>query len=261
MKRLTFFMAAGMFSPLLMAQTFVGVIYPENDLTLSLGSSGPVQTVNIEQGSLVKRGETMIELMSDKERLELQRRELVWKSRDELNTLNQRLNIMQEQYRSAKSLYDETQSIAKDDLQRLEMELISIEGKIQQLLVQEDREEIEFRMAKEERQDKLLKAPISGVITQVTIQKGEWAKAGEPVIQLVDISKVYIKLNVPDAVARRLQVAQEVQANLEGAGQFDAKIHYISPIADTASGLVEVKLMIANEESRIRPGTKASVEL
>lgn len=261
MKRLTSFIVAGMFSPLLMAQTFVGVIYPENDLTLSLGSSGPVQSVNIEQGSVVKRGETMIELMSDKERLEMERRELVWKSRDELNTLNKRLAILEEQYQSAKSLYDETQSIAKDDLQRLEIETISTKGKIQQLLVQENREAIEYKLAKEEREDRLLKAPISGVVTQVTIQPGEWAKAGEPVIQLVDISKVYIKLNVPDAVARKLQVSQQIKTNVEGAGQFESKIHYISPIADTASGLVEVKLVITNKDGQIRPGTKASVEL
>lgn len=242
------------------AQTLVGVIYPDNDLTLALGVSGPVSQLPVKQGSLVKQGDLILSLHSEVERLEVLRREVVWKDQSELNGIEERLAITQPQYRAAKELYEQSQSISKDELARLEIELINTQVKLKQLQTQEKRQKIEYQQSKEDLLSKRLLAPITGVVTQVAVQQGEWVKAGEPVVQVVDVSKVFLKLNVSDKVSRNLTLKQGVDVNVEGVGARQGFIDYISPIADAASGLVEVKVVLQNKDLSIRPGTKASVE-
>jgi multidrug resistance efflux pump len=53
-------------------------------------------------------------------------------------------------------------------------------------------------LAKLSLENAVIKAPISGVVNQVNVQVGDMAGAGVPVVNLVDIAKVKLNLQVSE---------------------------------------------------------------
>jgi multidrug efflux pump subunit AcrA (membrane-fusion protein) len=80
------------------------------------------------------------------------------------------------------------------------------------------------------------------------------------VIELVDTTINYIRVQVSDAKAATLLRDQSVTFSIQGeSGQ--GWISFISPVADPASGLVEVQVSFENPDDRWRPGLQAEVRL
>jgi len=109
-----------------------------------------------------------------------------------------------------------------------------------------------------------LVAPVSGVVTKVDIEVGEWAKPGEPLIRLVDASTLVFKTNLPMAAVSGLQAGKQVALVIEDGAklvQVPARLSFVSPVADAASGLVEVRAQVPNPGGRLRAGSKAVLRL
>lgn len=241
-------------------EAYVGVVYPEQDLLLSFGVSGLVTGDPVKPGSSVIKGQTLIQLETTLQRIELERRRLSWQDDTEQQLIRQRLDILQQQLESAERLYNQSRSVSLDELNKLRMEVLALEGRLAQIAIEKLKAGLEYQLVEEEIRSHQIHAPIDGTIIQVKPSAGEWAKQGEAIIRLVDTKTAHIKINIPDHQARSLNKGQEAQVRIEG---FEAPIaglvDFILPIADAASGLVEVKINIANPDGDIRPGSKASV--
>lgn len=242
-------------------QSAVGVLYSDMNLKLAMSDSGLIKEIHVVSGSVVTQGETLITLDSTMQDLTMQRNKLIWQDTKEYESLITRRTIMRSKYSVAQSLYDESRSISLDELDGLRLELIDLEGRIAQLIEQKKREEIEYNLSQQMRKNRILQAPISGIVTQIAQREGEWAQVGEPLIGLVDVAELYVKLNVSDAIARQLLVGSTLQVSVQNLDSRIGVIDYISPIADAASGLVELKVKLENADRVMRPGVKVTVEL
>jgi multidrug efflux pump subunit AcrA (membrane-fusion protein) len=93
---------------------------------------------------------------------------------------------------------------------------------------------------------------------------GEWAKAGDPMLHLVDTSIAILRLSVPHAIAGSLRVGSKQVILLE-AGSTESQvlgmIKFVSPVADPASGLVQVELSFNNPAGRIKTGIKGTIDI
>ena len=243
------------------AQTAVGVLYSDMSLKLAMPDSGVIEQIHVQSGSEVKQGDTLISLDSTMQRFNVQRNKLIWEDTKEQESLIARREILRDKYAIAQSLYRESRSISLDELDGLRLELIDLEGRIAQILEQEKREELEYKISLKMQENRLLKAPISGIVTQIGLRTGEWAQVGEPILGLVDVTELYVKLNVRDALARQLTVGQPLTVSVENLPTKSGVIDYIAPVADAASGLVELKVKLKNADGSMRPGIKVSVEL
>jgi multidrug resistance efflux pump len=109
-----------------------------------------------------------------------------------------------------------------------------------------------------------LAAPVSGVVTRIDIEIGEWAKPGEPVLQLVDADLCYLKVNVTPGALRRLRADQTIEVRFEpllNLAPVKGRLSFISPSTDPASGLTELRVSFQNPGWRIPPGVKGSIIL
>ena len=182
----------------------------------------------------------------------------------ELRATEERLRISKGLYEDAKRVFDKTGSISRDELARLEAEFLGTQGRLEQLKAQKEREQLEHSGAVQEKQMRQLVAPVSGVVTKVDIEVGEWAKPGEPLIRLVDASTLVFKANLPKGAVGGLKVGAVVPVVVEDgarAALVPARLSFVSPVADAASGLVEVQARIANPGGKLRAGSKAVLRL
>ncbi|WP_439114094.1 efflux RND transporter periplasmic adaptor subunit [Hydrogenophaga sp.] len=246
------------------AQTFVGVIYPTRDLTLSVSVSGVVSRVPVKIGQRVRAGQPLLELESDLQSIELRRRRTILEDLSEQASITERHRILERLFQDASKLYEQTGSISREELMKLQMELVSVAGRRDQLQLEKKREQHEVDLAQQEKQMRVLVAPVSGVVTSIQVDTGEWATPGQPIVRLVDESSVELRTNLSQAAARLLNRGDTIEVVLDDPAQsqpLQGRVAFLSPVADAASGLVEVRITLANAERRIRPGVKGRIQL
>ena len=99
-----------------------------------------------------------------------------------------------------------------------------------------------------------IRAPIDGLIIKRDLQLGE-ATADEPLFIIADLSDVWVELDVFGRDLDRIKPGMPVTVEtLDGAYQVAASIDWVSPLTAHASQSVRARVIVSNEEGRLRPG-------
>ena len=246
------------------ARAITGLVYPLHDITLSAGVAGVVMARLVEPGQRVKTDQVLMTLDDRVQAIESARRKVIFEDQSEVVSVRERTAILSTLLDDSRSVYQKTGSVSKDELLRLEAEYVSSRGRLDQLVEQKKRERLEYEAAERERLLRHITAPVNGVVTKVMPQVGEWAKPGDAIILLVDASTAVLHLAIPhrDLGSLKLGSAQSITLETGGAGtNVVGRITFISPVADPASGLVEMRITFANPQLAIKPGIKGSIQI
>jgi RND family efflux transporter MFP subunit len=235
-----------------------------HDVTLSAGVSGLVMKRAVLPGQAVRADQLLLQLDDRLQSIESNRRRVIFEDQSELQATRDRLRILDTLLHDARAVFDSTGSISKDELLRLEAEQLASRGRLAQLVEQKKREQLDYESAERDRLQRHITAPISGVVTKVIPQVGEWAKAGDPMLHLVDTSVAILRLAVPHNLASALKAGAQQLIRLESGSsvaEVTGLIKFVSPVADPASGLVQVEISFSNPGRRIKTGIKGMIEL
>ncbi|MFL9879979.1 HlyD family efflux transporter periplasmic adaptor subunit [Herbaspirillum rhizosphaerae] len=106
--------------------------------------------------------------------------------------------------------------------------------------------------------DSALTAPRSGRIQYRVAQPGEVLAGGGKVLNLVDLSDVYMTFFVPETVAGKLAIGSDVRLILDAASQYviPAKVSYVASTAQFTPKTVET----ANERQKLMFRVKAQID-
>jgi hypothetical protein len=105
--------------------------------------------------------------------------------------------------------------------------------------------------------DTVLRAPISGQVSQRLVQNGERVAVDARVLEIVDLRRLELEASVAVAEALSVRLGQSAQLNFEGAAQpVAAKVVRINPSATPGSRAVMVYLAISSKEA-LRQGLYA----
>lgn len=246
------------------AKNFTGLIYPLHDIVMSSGVSGLVMRRAVRPGQSVSANQLLLVLDDRLQSIESDRRRVIFEDQSELHASRERLRILNTLLHDVRAVFNTTGSISKDELLRLEAEQLATQGRLAQLIEQKKRERLEYESAEGDRLQRHITAPISGIVTKINPQVGEWAKSGEPLLNLVDTSVVILRLAIPHSSAKGLKVGATHLVKLEAGSSIPeivGQVKFVSPVADPASGLVQIEITISNPGSRIKTGIKGSIEL
>ncbi len=244
------------------ASDLVGLAFPVSDVQVSASVAGLVQRISVRPGQLVKPGDLLLELDNATQQVELRRRTVLLDDDSELQTARVRLAALTDLLQMTELVANKSQSVSKEELVKARLEKATAEGRLLQLVAQKARERVELEQAQLELQQRNVRAPMAGVVVDVPMDVGEWAKPGDVMVRLADISQVELRLNMPQTAAASFRVGARVVARFEaGSAQVQATglVNFVSPLADSASGLVDVRIRFANPNGRIRPGAKAVI--
>lgn len=246
------------------AKKFSGLIYPLHDITLSAGVAGLVMKRQVLPGQHVKANQVLLQLDDRLQTIESNRRKVIFEDQSELLATRERTRILSVLLKDSKAVFKDTGSISKDELLRLEAEYVASSGRMEQLVEQKKRERLDYEAAERERLQRHITAPINGVVTKVIPQVGEWAKPGDPIILLVDSSTAVLKLAIPHAAAGSLKRGADQSIEMESGSpvaRLDGRVTFVSPVADPASGLIQVEITFSNPKMLIKPGIKGTIEI
>lgn len=108
----------------------------------------------------------------------------------------------------------------------------------------------------------VIRAPFAGTVAQVSVERGEVAAPGAPLVRLVRLTPVHVSMSVPDRDVGVLRPGMSVKVRADATSRpVDGRILRISPAADLRTRAFEVRIVLPNEDRALLPGMIADVEV
>lgn len=233
-----------------------GVTQALREVKLSMTAAGRVEGLFVKEGDRVRKGDLLVHLDRTSEDLEVKRRKLMLEDVARLEELRIREQTLTDQVAFARDLF-KAGGLSRKQLEDEELAMRAVTAERQMLEVAKRREEVELGLSQEAFERRHLRAPFDGVVTKVSYRVGESVASHEPVIVLVDVSRVRFLSAVAPAAATRIKKGQTIGVQL-GLGATTtnrrAQVVFVAPTADPSSGLIEVIAEFDNSNGSVRPG-------
>lgn len=234
-----------------------GITEPVSDVTLSLSVPGIVSRIVLKEGDSVRKGQLILHLDKTAETLEVARRKLIWESTAEEEGAAARAQTLQELYEATLNLYEATKSISYEELKKIELEVTLAAAERDRIGAAELREKLEYELALDVLEKRNLRSPIDGVVITLFFEVGESSQEHQPLARVVDTSRGRFVCNLDESLGEMLKQGQQVDLFILSGEVWREKkgvVTFVSPVVDSASGLMEVKVEFDNKEGDMRPG-------
>jgi HlyD family secretion protein len=107
-----------------------------------------------------------------------------------------------------------------------------------------------------------IRSPLNGVVTDRPQYAGELAAANQPLMTLMDLSKVIAKAHVSRAEAALLKVGDAADVHVAGSDDaIHGRVSLVSPALDPGSTTVEVWTEVVKPDARLKPGMTVQVSM
>ena len=227
-------------------QVFIGSIQFSQSSLLASKTQGLVVKVNFDTTELINEGDILVEL--DHEILD-SKIKAIQASINELYLLKEksakdlkRYKKLVQQKNVSQQKYDE---IYYDKI-RIDQKLISSNAELEALLI--------------ERQQNIIKAPFSGVITERHVDIGEWVDKGGKIATLINPQEVISLFDLPASYA--LDIKPGVKLMVKAGGQSLAgRIEGIIIKGDNKSRTFPLKIKLQSESTVLFEGMEAVINL
>jgi HlyD family secretion protein len=107
-----------------------------------------------------------------------------------------------------------------------------------------------------------IKSPINGVVTDRPLYVGDVATANQPLLTLMDISRLIAKGHIPQSEAAQLKVGNPATLKVPGMDEpIEGKVTLVSPALDPGSTTIEVWVEAKKANPNLRPGITVQVAM
>ena len=108
----------------------------------------------------------------------------------------------------------------------------------------------------------VIKAPISGVISEKSMNIGQMASGGTALGKVNNISSLYATIQIPQDKINNVKIGQPATVTLDGSDKtYNGTVQNIDLSADTTARVFNCKIKVDNNDNMLHPGTFAKVDL
>ena len=221
------------------------VVNTDQQAHISPNFSGYVEQINVALGQSVQKGQTLAVLTVP---------ELIDQQAN-LRMAQVNLDLARKDYQREQQLWSQGVS-AKQDYQRAENAYRQA-----QITVQSSQARLNALGASGNNNGRfLIKAPISGVISQKDIVVGENVQLADQLFVIENLKDLWLEFNLPNTSNIQLQVGQILNFKTNGSDQnYQAKVQTLNPEADLQTGRLQVRAKVTTQADVLRPNVLVNV--
>jgi HlyD family secretion protein len=106
-----------------------------------------------------------------------------------------------------------------------------------------------------------IRSPIDGVVTDRPLYEGELAAANQPILTVMNTSKLIAKAHISQTEAVQLKVGDPAELDVQGLDEpVKGRVMLISPALDPGSTTIEVWIEATKPVPALKPGMNVSIE-
>ena len=212
-----------------------GIAFPIEDIEVSSSTEGIIQNFIPKEGAYVQKGDLILTYNHAQEDIQLKQATL--------NFSKSKADLKNAESLAAKGIYTS--------------------DNVNNMTYAHDKSKIELEMAKLLRDDKELRAPISGILIKKNIDVGELSNRSQPVCRIINKDALIIELFIDKSLFNKVKkgdVYRTVFPELEDK-VVTSEVVFVDSVIDAKSGFLRVKTIIDNTSANIQPGLRAKVFL
>lgn len=207
-----------------------GVVHPTRQATVSSRVMGPVIALNVSAGSIVAKGQTLLEILPETSQGQLAQ------AQGALAQAEAALALAERNYQRYQALHAE--KAASDlELDMAKMQFDKASGAVEQAGGA-------VRAASSVADESAVRAPFSGRVISTLVEVGDLAAPGRPLVQIESLEGQQIWLAVGERDVARVSIGDEIAVKLDARpdlGTVTGVVDEIVPAADSATHTVTVK--------------------
>jgi RND family efflux transporter MFP subunit len=267
--------------------TVNGTLNAYDHMTISVKVPGRLQTISVDLGSVVRKGQVVAQLEQQDYNLRVQQSEAALAqararlglspdgaddrvSAEETGTVRQAKAVLDD----AKLKRDRAAKLVEQGVvSRAELDTADSDYKVALSRYQDGLEEIrnrqgllaqrrsELALAKQQLADTFVYAPMDGVVQEKKATAGEYLAAGAPVVDVVRIDPLRLRVEVPERESHSVRNGQSVRVTVEGdPNSYLGYIKRLSPTISEQNRVLAVEADVKND-GRLRPGAFVRAEI
>mgnify|MGYP002629355822 CR=1 FL=1 len=216
-------LAKGEFNNYIEAQ---GKTYTENNVMVTTDMGGLVTRVLVNEGQYVSKGKTLIQLDNS----------VILRQLAELET-----NIT-----LAKDVFDKRQRLWD---QNIGSEIEYLQAKNNYESLNDKKGSINTQLSKTS-----IQAPISGYVESISLKLGEMASPGMPACQVVNNSKMEVRIDLPEVYIGKVKKGDIILVDLPALGiEKSAKVTSVGQTVSTYNRAFQIIAALENSKGEIKP--------
>lgn len=205
-----------------------------NSAFISPEIGGQVQTIHVSEGQFVSKGQLLVSLNAD--------------------IINASIKELETGLELAKTVFEKQEELWSQ----------KIGSEIQYLEAKNNKESLESKLTslKLQRSKSAITAPISGIIDNINIKKGENASPGQQIIQLVNISSFYVNADVSEKYIPVLERGNPVTVTFPTFPDWtiETTISRTGNVIKQANRTFKLEALVGNKENKLKPNMLATVK-
>lgn len=265
----------------------IGSLAALEQSTLSVKVSGRLQSIPVDLGSPVKRGQVVAQIEGQDYELKLKQAEaLLAQARarlglpleggtdqvnpEETSTVREARAILDEAAKNlerVRKLFERMISSASDLETAQAAHEVAVnkyqaaQEEVRDRIAQLAQRRAEVEIARQQLDDSAIRAPFDGVVQERRVYVGEYLTVGTPVAVVVRTDVLRLRLEVPERDAPGIRAGLEVRLALEGeTNSHTGEITRLSPAISEQSRMLVVEADVRNPGT-LRPGAFARAEI
>lgn len=225
--------------------SFVGNVVPFKRSVIASEVQGLVSNFPAYEGLFVKEGDVLVEFKTSTLEINLKEAKA---SRQEAAS---RHTLAKNNLKRIKDLHEKGVASIQE-LQDAESEKNAWYARLTQLKSQIEQDEYNLSVSS-------IKAPFTGYVVAKHTEVGQWVEEGGAVLELIEIDRLKIVINIPENYIGKLKLEDRVIVNFDALLDidFEAKVDAIVPQADRESRTFPVIIVLDNKEFLIKSGMVA----
>jgi RND family efflux transporter MFP subunit len=246
--------------PPVWASEMACVIKPYAEISIGTPVEGLIQTVPVDRGDWVTKGQVIVTLESSLEEATVALAKGKAQAEAALKSSQVKIGFSSRKLERALDLF-KSNSIAQHDVDEAQTEKALAEISYQEASENKRQAELELNRAAAALHLHTIRSPINGVVVDRLLSPGELARQ-TPVMKLAQINPLRVEVYAPLSLLGKLKTGMQADVRPEGKGQsvYQAKIVVVNKVVDSASGTIGVRLEMPNPNNAIAAGLACTVE-
>lgn len=240
------------------------LIEPSMRVDLRSTVEGRIESITVDRGAEVRKGQVLVTLDSNADRAAHEAAQYRAVMEGQLKSAESRRVAAHKKLQRRDDLVQE-KYIAVQDRDDTAAELQSAEASIVEAKDNRRLAELEQKRLQVLIEQRQLRSPFNGVVTDRLQQVGEVAQTGDsakPILRLAQIHPSRVEVVLPVAMFGKVKpgTTARVVAEPPLSGSYPATVSVVDKVVDSASGTFRVRLELPNPKGEVPVGVKCSVQ-
>lgn len=242
------------------------------EVNIAAKLAGKVEKILVEEGDYVKESQKLVQMQTNTLKAELAKNNAMIKVR-EAELASAKATVLQRtsNFKNAESRYNREKTLlaknatseqhfenAQASYESARAELEAAKAQVQQAEAEIQAEKANAARTQADIDDSELLAPLEGRIQYKISEVGEVLNAGGKVLNLVDLTDVYMTFFLPEGTAGKVKIGADVRIVLDAIPNvpIPAKVSFVASVAQFTPKTVETKI----ERQKLMFRVKAKID-